>query len=466
MRKTRLLANTALLSASSLLMSGIALLVQVWLARRLGAAGLGLVQLVASVCALAATLAISGVRFASTRLIAEELGHGRSSQIPGALRRCLAYAAVFGAASAALLFACAGPIGRQWIGDARTVSALRLSAFSLPCVSLCAAASGYFTAVGRLLRVTLIHLAEQLLGVLFVALLLRRAPDGDLAAGCAAVSGGRMLADLAALLLMLLALGEDCARHFPRDRPGENRTRRLVSIALPLAFSAYARSGLNTAQHLLIPRGLRAAGYRAEEALAGYGVVHGLVLPALLFPSCLLASAAELMVPELTLVQARRDAPGIRRAVRSFLGLSLLYAVAVAAALFLAAGFLGRRVFHSAEAARYLRLLTPLVPVMYLDMCVDGCLKGLGQQLWSMGVNVVDSLTGLVLVLALLPRYALEGYLFTVFFTETLNFLLSAGRLYRCLRSGGVPASSRRCGAGSARCAYTADRSAANPPLP
>ena len=68
---------------------------------------------------------------------------------------------------------------------------------------------------------------------------------------------------------------------------------------------------------------------------------------------------------------------------------------------------------------------------MYTDMTIDGCLKGLGQQVWSMGINILDSLTGLVLVWLLLPPYALNGYIAIIYLTELMNFVLSLIRLRR-----------------------------------
>ena len=73
-RRRRLIYNTALLTVSSLLMSCIGMAFQVWLVGRIGSAGIGLYQLVLSVTNLLATFAISGIRFASTRLVSEELG--------------------------------------------------------------------------------------------------------------------------------------------------------------------------------------------------------------------------------------------------------------------------------------------------------------------------------------------------------------------------------------------------------
>jgi len=466
--KKRLFVNTALLSAASLLMSWIAMLFQAWLAGRIGPAGLGLYQLTGSVTVLFATLAISGIRFASTRLIAEELGYRRGGAVSGAMRRCLAYGALFGAASGLVLRLLAEPIGFLWIGDARTVPSLRLSAFSMPCISLCASMSGYFTANGRVWKPALVHLFEQLAGIALTALFLGRVPRGDIAASCAAVTAGRTAADLLSLALMFAVYGFDRLRHYGLRSPVGGQTRRMLTIAVPLALSAYARSALSTLQQLLVPRGLRAAGYSADRALSGYGIVQGMAMPLIVFPSCILGAASELIVPTLTERQVRNEERAVRETVRSFLRLSFLFSLAVAVFLFACAEPLGALVYHSPEAGGYIRLLAPLVPVMYTDMSVDGCLKGLGQQVWCMGINVLDSLLCIALVCALLPLLGLRGYLLILYVSESVNLALSALRLRQTLRPSfsGPPPSGRLPCAAAAKCACTAASSGPIRPRP
>ena len=456
MPRRDLVRNTALLTAASLLMSAVGMLYQAWLAGRLGPAGLGLWQLTLSVSRLGATFAISGVRFAATRLVAEELGREAAGDVRAAMRRCLAYGSFFGLAALLILLLLAEPIGVLAIGDARTVPSLRLAALSLPCISLSAALSGYFTACGRIGHPTRIHLFEQLAGAAFVWVFLGLVRPGDLARSAAAVALGQAAADLLSLLLMLLAYLGDSRAHYGPGGGGEALTARMLHIALPLALSAYARSALSTLQHLLVPRGLRAAGYSADRALAGYGVVQGMALPLLFFPSCLLGALAELIVPELTEAQVRHETEAIRRTVQKLLRGSLLYSLAVCAFLFLCAEPLAFLAYKSSQAGRYIRILAPLVPILYTDMAVDGCLKGLGQQLWSMGINVLDALLGLLLLWKLLPRFALTGYLALVYLTEVFNFALSALRLRRVLRRSGAPSGGRRPCEGSEKCACRA----------
>lgn len=427
--RKRLIMNTALLTGSSLAMSAISMAFQVWLAARIGSAGIGLYQLVLSVAFLCTTFAVSGIRFAATRLVSEELGHERSWSVAAAMRRCFAYSLFFGLSALTVLWSFAEPIGFLWIGDARTVRSLKLIAFSMPFMSLSSVMSGYFTACGRVWKPTVVHLGEQLITIGFVAFFLTHSPAGDIEKNCAAVMLGNVCGDAISFVCMLLFYLTD--RHSVRDYSAQKLklTSRMLKVALPLAVSAYARSALSTLEHLLVPRGLKAAGFSADRALSGYGVIQGMVLPILSFPACILMALAELIIPELTEAQVRGNSDDISKTVSSLIKKGLGYSSAVALVLFIFADKLGVRIYSSPEAGDYLRLLAPLIPIMYTDMVADGCLKGLGQQLWCMGINLLDALLGVLLVWQVLPVFALKGYICIIYFNECLNFALSIKRL-------------------------------------
>lgn len=427
--RKRLIMNTALLTGSSLAMSAISMAFQVWLAARIGSAGIGLYQLVLSVAFLCTTFAVSGIRFAATRLVSEELGHERSWSVAAAMRRCFAYSLFFGLSALTVLWSFAEPIGFLWIGDARTVRSLKLIAFSMPFLSLSSVMSGYFTACGRVWKPTVVHLGEQLITIGFVAFFLTHSPAGDIEKNCAAVMLGNVCGDAISFVCMLLFYLTD--RHSVRDYSAQKLklTSRMLKVALPLAVSAYARSALSTLEHLLVPRGLKAAGFSADRALSGYGVIQGMVLPILSFPACILMALAELIIPELTEAQVRGNEGDISKTVSSLIKKGLGYSSAVALVLFIFADKLGVRIYSSPEAGDYLRLLAPLIPIMYTDMVADGCLKGLGQQLWCMGINLLDALLGVLLVWQVLPVFALKGYICIIYFNECLNFALSIMRL-------------------------------------
>ena len=427
----KLMMNTALLTASSLIMRAVGMLWQVWLTRRIGAVGIGLFGLVMNVGFLFITLAVSGIRFAVTRLIAEEMGLGRGGSVGGVVRRAGVYSLFFGLSAAAILWLCAEPIGVLWISDERTVPSLRLLALSLPAGGISSLLGGYFTAVGRVWKTAAEQFLEQLGRMALTVLALTSLHTNDLALVCAAVVGAGALSDNLGAVAMGFLYLFDRRRYRVGGAVGADLTPRMLRIAVPLALSAYARSALGTFRQLLVPKGLRLSGLSADAALGGYGVVNGMALPLLTFPTCLPAALAELLIPALTEAQVAGETARLRRTVAQLLGRTLFFSLAAGALFFVSADMLGGLLFRSAEAARFIRVLAPMVPFIYTDIVTDGCLKGLGEMMRSMAYNIAEAALGLTLVWALLPKWALAGYIFVLYVCEIFNFTLSIERLHK-----------------------------------
>ena len=429
-----LIRNTALLTVSSVVMRLLGMLWQVWLAGRVGAAGIGLFQLVMNVGFFFSTVAISGIRYTVTRLLSEELGRGRGESTEAVVIRAAAYALFFGGTAAAVLFLWAEPIGFLWVGDARTVPSLRYLALSMPAVGVSAVMSGYFTAVGRVWKTAAEQFCEQLFRMGLTAAILSRSIGQGLTAVCAGITAAGCAADLLGSAALVFLYWRDRRRHPLSGGAGERLTPRMLRLAMPLALSAYARSALGTFRQLLVPKGLRLSGLSADAALVGYGVIHGMAMPVLLFPACLPAALSEMLVPALTEAQVAGEREKLRRTVKELLGKTVLFSLGAGAFFFVSADLLGGLLYHDAACARFIRWLAPLVPLIYTDIVTDGCLKGLGEMMRSMTYNVAEAVLGLVLVWGLLPRWALGGYVFVLYVCEIFNFTLSVRRLWRVLR--------------------------------
>jgi stage V sporulation protein B len=425
--------NTALLTASGLAMRLVGMLWQIWLVGRIGQAGIGLFQLVLSVGNLASTIAVSGIRYTTTRLVSEQLGQKKPQGAAKALGSCMLYGLFFGLAAGLILLLTAEPLGFLWLGDARTVRPLLLLALEMPLTGLDAVMHGYFTAVGRVWKSVVISIVQQLFTIGATAVFLQVCPGDNLEYACAVIMLGRLLGAMAEAVCMSLVYLHDRRRHGIRRGSAHNHTSamtdRMLTIALPLAAAAYARSGLSTLQHLLVPVGLRSSGMAAESALAGYGIIQGMALPVVLFPSCVMMAVAELIVPKLTQRQVQGQTHSIRRITGDILEKGYTFSALTTALLLALGDGLGTALYHSTEAGLYIRLFACIVPVMYLDMLADGCLKGLGEMMFCMYVNIADAGLSALLVWLCLPRWGLAAYITTICFTEVFNFSLSLWRL-------------------------------------
>jgi stage V sporulation protein B len=243
------------------------------------------------------------------------------------------------------------------------------------------------------------------------------------------------IAELSACAVLLVLFVFDKHKHFARTQKFPNRTtasttaRQLLSVTLPVAVAAYARSGLITLEHMLIPIGLKRSGLNHGASLASYGTLHSMALPVVLFPCALLSSFAGLLVPEMTEAHVRGDQRHIQYMMEKVFLLTLLFSIGTAGIVLCFSRELGLLLYGSEQAALYIRVLAPLIPVMYMDSATDAMLKGLGQQVYSMNVNIVDASLSVLLVWLLLPSLGIWGYVITIYFTELLNAALSVARL-------------------------------------
>jgi len=302
-------------------------------------------------------------------------------------------------------------------------------AFTLPLIAVSSVMGGYFTAVQRIVKFSSSQIFENLVRIFVVMILLNFVPAGNLEYACAAVSVGNVLGEILSVALIMLLYFFDVRQYGKERKKHPGMTRRMLHIALPMAFSAYARTALGTLQHLLVPKGLQKSGASPEAALSAYGTISGMVLPVVLFPIAIFTSVSEMIVPDLTEAQMRGDSALCSRIVNRTLSICLFFSIGVFGVFFAFARELGLAVYSSATPGYFIRIFSPLVIVMYMDTVTDGMLKGLGQQMHSMVYNIIDALSSVIMVYFLLPRYAVTAYVFTIFFTETLNFALSIRRL-------------------------------------
>ena len=428
----RFLKNGICLALAALLMRTVSVSFGAYVSEKIGPAGMGLYSLIMSVYTLAVTFATSGVQLATTRLVSEALGRGEGGGARAALRLAVRYAVICGSLAAVVLFFGASFFGGVLLGDARTVPSLRLLAVALIPVALSSVFSGYFTAVRRPSRAAGISVLEQAIRILLTVYLLTALLPGGLMYACLALVGGSAIAEmLSAAFLGALYLAD--RKKLTRDGKTALPVRSFLYITAPIAASSYIRSGLVSAEHILIPRALTRGGRGREEALASYGTLSGMSLPIALYPMAALSAFAGLLVPEFAERAAVGKSEENRRLCERTLTLALWFGVGIGGIMAAHAVPLAEAVYGARDAGFYLALLSPIIPVMYLDHVTDVMLKGLGRQVYAMGVNILDSVGSILLVLLLLPTYGAAGYVLVIAIAEIFNFACSLTGLYRVL---------------------------------
>lgn len=419
-RRMPIFYSALLLTCVNLLLRLVSTSFQVHISARIGAEGVGLLQLVMSVGSLAMTAGMAGVRTATMYLTAEELGKRRPENVSHVLSGCFLYSVICSGTVALTLYFAAPYLAEHWVGNIHVTDAIRLFALFLPLVVLTGCMTGYFTAANRIGTLAIVEIGEQLcyMAVTMTALLFWAGHDAEKCCQ-AVVLGSGISACLTLLCLIILRLLEK-----QKSGPSIPVAGRLLQTAVPLALADDMKAGINTTENLMVPK--RLALYAGElSPLAAFGMVSGMVFPVLMFPAAILFALAELLIPEL----ARCAAAGSRKRIRYLAGRSLkvalLYGCACGGILYLTAGELCIRLYGNTDAAEMLKKYACLAPMLYCDAITDAMTKGLGKQKISVRYNILTSALDVTFLYLLLPKYGMDGYFISFLITHLLNFLLS-----------------------------------------
>ncbi|MGI5893618.1 MAG: oligosaccharide flippase family protein [Candidatus Merdivicinus sp.] len=429
-RKRLFFQNALILMAGSFAMRTLGLSFGVYLSGKMGAEGMGLFQLTATVYGLASTFATSGIYLTVTRLVAEEVAAANYAGADDAMRKCMRYGLLVSFIAMFALFFSSEFVGVFLLGDSRTVLSLRILALALPFMAFSSSLRGYFFALRMAGKSSAGQMVEQVAHMaVSICAFSCFVPEGNLTLACAAAALGCLGGELISFLFSLaLYLRDKAHRHFQR-KSSPDITRRMLRITVPVALSTYLKSTLRTIENLLIPRGFRKYGASGASALAQYGMTEAMVMPVLTFPAAFLTSFSSLLVPEIAEARAKGDQARISRITAKVLRYTLLFSAAMTGIFVFFSEQLGWAVYRDNSVGSMLGLLAPLTPLMYLDNVADAMLKGLDEQVSVLRYSILDSAMSICMLWFLLPLYGVNGYIVVMFASTFLNSTLSLARL-------------------------------------
>ena len=428
-KKSPIFYSALLLTGVNLLLRLVSTSFQVYISGRIGAAGVGLLQLVLSVGGMAMTAAMAGIRTTAMYLTAGELGRRRPENVCHVLSVCVLYSILCSGAVSLALYISAPTIAVKWIGDERTIGAVRLFACVIPVSCLCGVMTGYFTAAGRIKTLSAVEVAEQLCSMAATVSALMFWAEDDPGKACqSVVLGSAAGACLTLTVLTVLRLLERA----PRGKPIPLR-KKLLDTAVPLALADDLKTGINTLENLMVPK--RLALYpSAADPLAIFGTVCGMVFPVLMFPAAIVFSLAELLIPEMARCSAAGSHVRIRYLARRSLRVVLLYACTAGSLMLLLGKPICSWLYQNDDAGKYLCLYACLAPMLYCDAIIDAMNKGLGQQKICVRYNILTAALDVLFLYLLLPAYGMNGYFVSFLVTHLLNFVLSLRLLVKTAR--------------------------------
>ena len=432
MKRKTLIINALILTLSTMSLGFISTSFRVYLSNKIGAEGMGLYQLVMSINIMCSTLAISGIRVTTTRLIAEELGRKNKTKIKNIMKKAFIYSLFFSSLTCLILFNGAEFISVNWIKDTRAIVPLKILACSLPFLGISACFHGYFYGMRRVIKSVSSDIIEVSTNMIIIASFMSICLPKGLNFTCILISIGMSASVIiSTIYCYILYLFENKSLYRSSSIQTKCKFIDITKVAIPIAWSSYINTGLRTIEDLLIPDALRKYGSSTSTSLAIFGMIKGMVLPILTFPSIFLASFSTLIIPEIAESNALNQRKRVNYILNKVFKFTLFIAVFASGLFIIYSNELGLGLYKSTQIGVLMKILAPLIPFMYLDRIVDGSLNALDQQMSTLRYNFIDMILRITLIYFLIPVKGIEGFIIVLFTGTLVNASLSINRLLK-----------------------------------
>ncbi|HEX3075327.1 MAG TPA: polysaccharide biosynthesis protein [Lachnospiraceae bacterium] len=451
MSKNSIIKGTLILTVAGFITRIIGFFYRIYLSNVLGPENIGVYQLIFPVYGICFTLYAAGIQTSISRMIAAEIGKKDSSNLARILRTGLAFSVSIAIILSVLLYFNAEYVATHILLEPRSASSLRILSYVFPFCGITACINGYYYGIKKAGIPATTQLLEQIVRVIVVYTAAPLLVAADTSKSCEIAVWGIVIGEIASNLYNMISmifvkpsklsqtyeLGISTLGRGLRNRGKEKAyAMSLLKLAIPLTSNRLLISILNSIESILIPTMLKSYGLSTSEALSVYGVLTGMALPFILFPSAITNSFSVLLLPTVSEAQAAENNRLINKTTTFSVKYSLIIGI-LSTGLFITFGnALGEKIFHNVSAGVFITILAWLCPFIYLTTTLGSIINGLGKPHISFFNTVTGLAIRILFVLLAIPKYGIWGYLVGALISQVVISCLDMFAIYKNVRIG------------------------------
>lgn len=453
--QNKIIKGTLILTIAGFITRILGFFYRIFLAGKLGAALLGTYQMIFPVYAIAFTIYGAGLQTAISQLISSS-GHSTGKSTCKSREKSPANRDSFFYRQAEKILVCAvllslclsiglfliisyysDRIASQILLEASCAPYLRIMSCLFPFCALSACLNGYYYGMQDAKVPAATQVVEQLFRLAFVYLILTLCPLSA-EKSCRIAVWGLVVGEAGAafyILFRFMKLQKKIRASYTNEKRAfapvqhlksmKNIFPSLCTIGATLTGSKLVVALLNSAEAVFVPAALRKYGYSSADALALYGILAGMVMPFLLFPSSITNSIAVMLLPAVADAEASGQEKQVRRYVKTSTLYCLLIGFAFTSCFLLFGNQIGNVCFHDPAPGRYLRILSVMCPFLYLSTTLNSIINGLGRNREVFLITVISQSIKLCCLVFGVPKYGIMAYIFGLIFSPIVMAVLS-----------------------------------------
>jgi len=425
-KKSKMSVDTAKLIALSLVMQTAGMAFNVALSSRAGTAAVGIMSLIFSLFGFIMVLANGNIFVATSRFVSEArgVGHRNYSRV---MRYTLTFSLCLSSGFSLLSLILSDYLGESILGSNQLAVAVKIISLSLPFAAVGSCIKGYFhgiRSVGVPMRGDITEFAAKWI-FLFGALIFTAGTDYFYIMIALSVLVGETASFV---YYMVKYIGE--YRRFSAypmsDKPLLTDTSSsFLKNIIPISVSGYVQMLLSSANEAIVPVALLHSTMSRDTAMSCYGMFEALIIPAIFFPSAVLTSMSNIIIPECACFN-RTDKDTRTGELSAFT--DDMFTKCFSYAFFIACIYLccGRELGallcpQDDLVGKSIVILAPVIPFIYLEIILEGMLKGMGRQNFSTLNTLVEYTVRILCVIIFVHFCGFYGVLISYYASNVIS---------------------------------------------
>lgn len=452
-KKNPIVFGTLLLTASGLFCRGIGFFYRLFISHTFGEEGMGIFQLTAPVIMLAFSLSCAGMQSAISRLTAYYYAKKQDCLIKKGLLLGCVISLTLSSIYSIIIYTKADAISLHLLKEIRCAPFLRICSLSFPLSALHCCFNGYYYGRKKTLIPSLTQLAEQLVRVGSVFLLyflaISKGNTPTISFTCIGVVLGEFISCIISISVYAFEMMKtDAQNGLPRKTPTPKNVpvkplkkenhfsilKQICSMFIPLTFNRVLVNVLQSMEAISIPSALKQYGYASQTALSIYGVLTGMALSFILFPSTFTNSAAVLILPAVSEAESTKNKKQISLTIIRSILFSTVLGFGCFLFFYLFSSLWGNLLFNSMLAGAFIKKLSFLCPFLYLHITLSSILNGLKKSGTTLFISIISLVIRLLFIQFLIPLWGIDGYIYGILCSELLSALFCIWYLKPFLR--------------------------------
>lgn len=418
----QIIKGTLILTIAGIFSRILGFLYRIFLSNLIGAKGMGIFQLIFPVLTFCVALSCGGIQIAVSRFVAESKSKSQSFLV---LVSSIIMSLILSVLTSLILYNFAAPISIHIIKNDACIQLLKYASITIPLTAFHSCISGYYLGTKKTFVPAVSSVFEQIIKVIVLYVMGMVWLDSEIEITPLIAVYSMIISEIAGSAFCLVAICSEKKYAF-KIKNLLSTMKTTFSVSYVLTLNRLMMSFLQCFEAILVPIVLVKSGESNSSALSIYGILTGMAIPVITFPSAINSSVSTMILPTIAQANTSDEPIRVKRTTEFSMWFSMVSGIFCIGVFLFYGDFIGTNIFGHPEAGYYIKTLAWLCPFMYLSITLGSVLHGLGKTNTAFIHNVIGIFIKLVFLWFVVPEIGITGYLWGLLMSNLVVTALHA----------------------------------------